>query len=661
MAAQSATTLFCMPASGKRWATLFAATIALGVAGPAGQAGASPSNAEGGRLNEKQLTQIEGETLGPEHAAEHAALRRATDIEIRRWNAMSPAERRQARDRRLTYDAAARSASVNSAEDFPPQSFGQWTTAPFQLCPDCGTGPEAHKGYYAIHAALLPPTPAAPTGEVIFWGYPPDLGSGKPNSGEAALWDPADGTGSSAFTSLTNTLPIVDPDGPNGPEPAARAPIYCVGESFLPDGELLIAGGNKEWPYTDLYDKWTSYAGLKLVFTFNPWTNQWTKQPQMQNGRWYPSEVELADGRQVFVGGYTGQAPGGEPTNDIEVFDPGQGLGSRGSLTLKKHAARSTANYPHLFTLPNGNVLLAGPGSGDSGILDTKGFTWRDLPAPHVSRIGGNAVLVPGGPNGSWKVMQIDGVLEGRDKTNAQRSTETIDAKRHHPRWRWSSDQNVSRSWPNTVLLPDGSMVTVGGGNGIDRTYGNYRTSSDGLRRHVELYDPATGKWSLGPPQQEDRTYHSVGLLLPDGRVWSAGDDRYPEIVFGDGSRGFSQSDTGEIYSPPYLFGSNGQPLSAAQRPQIVSAPGALSYGHAFSVTTAGPKPGSAVLVAPSAVTHGADMHQRLVRLDTTSTGATSIGLKAPPSGKVAPPGYYMLFVLDARGTPSVAHWVQVR
>ena len=117
------------------------------------------------------------------------------------------------------------------------------------------------------------------------------------------------------------------------------------------------------------------------------------------------------------------------------------------------------------------------------------------------------------------------------------------------------------------MLLPDGSMVTVGGGVGIQRRRPVGRRSR--RRRQVELWNPATGNWTLGPAQAENRAYHSTALLLPDGRVISAGDDV---------QRRHRPDDTAEIYEPPYLF--------KGARPTISSAPPTERVGDSFDVDT---------------------------------------------------------------------------
>jgi hypothetical protein len=192
-------------------------------------------------------------------------------------------------------------------------------------------------------------------------------------------------------------------------------------------------------------------------------------------------------------------------------------------------------------------------------------------------------------------------------------------------------------------------MVAVGGNNGTTVADGKYAIDPNGRQRQVELYDPATKQWRLGPAEVEDRGYHSTALLLPNGKVWSAGDNKHP--VESDG--GFALTDTAELYSPPYMF--------KGPRPLITSSPTELDWGQAFSVGFDASRPAvdTAVLVAPGSTTHGDDSNQRLVTLKVQGNDSDQINLVAPPSAGVAPPGYYMLFALH-QGVPSVAKWVHL-
>ena len=187
---------------------------------------------------------------------------------------------------------------------------GAWTTGPFQI------------PTFAIHSVVLP------TGKVLIDpSHPPIPNSGpRENAGRAAVWDPTKGTGPSAFRSVPP--PLIDADGDGDREPT---PVYCSGQTFLPNGELLVAGGNLIWASTpgDGYD---TEAGLNRVLTFNPWTETWHEQPQMSHGRWYPTTAELADGRIAILGGYTEQEPGGIYTDELEVFTGSGTFGGRRTI-----------------------------------------------------------------------------------------------------------------------------------------------------------------------------------------------------------------------------------------------------------------------------------------------------------------------------------------
>ena len=496
--------------------------------------------------SEAQIRTAEELILGHEHAAEHAAARAAETKEMRRLSRLSPAKReRIARRERVQ---AKQFAAITAAA--PANSVGRWTHAPFRI-------PHA-----AVNAAMLP------TGKVLLWG--PPFPNQPINRGNAALWDPSKGFASSAFKEVPP--PRIDPDGP-GPQGTDFAPLFCSGQSFLASGEVLVTGGNLVYPDQYPNDPYTDSPGLDRMFTFNPWTETWRQQPRMNQGRWYPGQVLLADGRSLTLSGYTEQSPGGKTNRDLEMFIPAAQPGGMGSLSLLASASRFTGLYPHLFVLPNKNVLLAGPYRGDSAVLRVSDFTWQNYGLMSRGRVGGNAVLNPAPPGlGSWRVTEIGGydrnIVTPAGEHRAINTTETFNANPQvaSQGWKPGASMTLRRSYQNTVLLPDGSMVAVGGGIGETPADEKFAIDPNGRQRQVELYNPATDKWRLGPAQVEDRGYHSVALLMPSGKVWSAGDNKHPTQPGG----GFSLTDTAELYSPPYLY--------KGTRPEIVSAPSGLDW-----------------------------------------------------------------------------------
>src|SRR5579862_3566805 len=192
----------------------------------------------------------------------------------------------------------------------------------------------------------------------------------------------------------------------------------------------------------------------------------------------------------------------------------------------------------------------------------------------------------------------------------------------------------------DAVILPNGKVLAVNGStNDEDATTASL---------NADLYDPIANKFSSAGANAFPRLYHSGALLLPDATVM---------VVGGNPQRGTYEPHV-EIYSPAYLFNSSG---TLATRPTITSVtPSEMGYGSSFQVQTPDASTiSSVVLVRPGAVTHAFDMDQRLVGLNFT-VGSGVLNLTSPPNSSIAPPGYYLLFILNSSGVPSVAQFVQL-
>src|SRR5207249_3304544 len=190
------------------------------------------------------------------------------------------------------------------------------------------------------------------------------------------------------------------------------------------------------------------------------------------------------------------------------------------------------------------------------------------------------------------------------------------------------------------TILPNGRVLAIGGSL-IDAD-----TSTASL--HADLYGPGSNTFGPAGAEVYARLYHSVSLLLPDGTVWVAG---------GNPQRGTYELHM-EIYSPAYLLNPDGSP---ATRPTITGTfSSVIGYGSAFQVQTPdAANISNVVLMRNGAVTHAFDMDQRYVGLSFTA-GTGVLNVTGPPNGNVAPPGYYMLFILNSSGVPSVAQFVQL-
>ena len=458
------------------------------------------------------------------------------------------------------------------------------------------------------------------------------------------------GEAGGAFTAVRP--PAIDIDGDGDLE---EAPLFCSGQSLLPSGEVLATGGTLEYPvYANDGSTVSDFKGLNRAFTFDPWTLGWTEQPAMRKGRWYPSQAMLADGRIAILAGWD-ESGTTKDNPDLEVFTPAAVRGGRGRMTRYVNGERpGTSYYPHLFTMPDGKLLLGGSEPGESALLDPSRLSttggpsaWSDLPDLQAQyRYSASAVLLPSGPAGSSRVAILGGlVLSPGGTLDARSDAEVIDTRAAAPAWRRDDaivpPLNRGRDYFNVVLLPDGTLASVGGAAGKRSSGGpppplNSYTGGDQELKRIELLRPGADTWELGPAQRKWRTYHSSALLLPDGRVLSAGDDYWdlndqPDPYIRQGATAGKPLDEAELYEPPYLFDG----AARAPRPVITGGPASAAWGDDVGVPVsevAGRPASRAVLVAPGAVTHGVDMNQRHVELSVLGRIARQ-GPQRPDAG----------------------------
>jgi len=360
-----------------------------------------------------------------------------------------------------------------------------------------------------------------------------------------------------------------------------------------------------------------------LLFEWQNGQYGWFIQPgQMNAGRWYPTTANTSNGDAVVLGG--SEITGVE--NPLPQVWQNSGAGLR-DLTS---ATRVVPWYPRMHLAPNGKLFMAGPEQTTS-YLDTAGNgQWTNI-APRLFgyRDYGSSVMYDDG-----KVM----IVGGSDPPTS--TAEIIDLNAVNPSWQFTGFMQFARRQMNATLLPDGKVLATGG------------TSSAGFSDATspvlaaEMWDPATGQWSTMASMQVPRLYHSTALLLPDGRVLSAGGGR-PATYSG----GIDHWNV-EIYSPPYLF--------KGPRPVITSAPSGLAYGQTFTVQTPdAANIANVTLVRLSSVTHSFNMNQRFNRLNFTK-GAGVLNITAPSNHNTTPPGHYLMFILNADGVPSIAKIVQI-
>lgn len=204
----------------------------------------------------------------------------------------------------------------------------------------------------------------------------------------------------------------------------------------------------------------------------------------------------------------------------------------------------------------------------------------------------------------------------------------------------------------NAVLLPTGEMLVVGGVSGVRQPNGKLATLDTTAVPWPEIYNPFTNEWSaLTTPDEKaqvTRNYHSVALLMPDGRVWTAGSDFNAEPGIGSAEMRI------EIYEPWY----HGRP----NRPEILAAPDRWATGEEVSVrTTHAEDIGRVAMVRCGSCTHGFNPDQRHVGLPWKRVGQTDeLKVNIPTNGNIIPSGLYFLYTITRHGLPSAGTTVYV-
>jgi hypothetical protein len=426
-------------------------------------------------------------------------------------------------------------------------------------------------------------------------------------TGEILAWDGQQaGTNARLFNPATNAFTSVNiTTGTN---------IFCTGHCHLPDGRILVTGGHVG----------AAHVGVTDTNIFNPTTRQWTRVASMQTPRWYPTNTTLPDGRILVTAGEINC----DACNALipEIYNP-----ISNTWTELFGAPLDLTYYPHMFVLPDGRVLAASTAESPTvtQVLNVVTQTWSVVDANAVD--GGSAAMyLPG------KIMKSGTSTNPDDPVvPSETTTYVLDMTQAAAAWRETAPMAFPRTYHTLTILPDGNVLVTGGGPTTDAVGVNEAIKA------AELWSPVTETWTSMASMQRPRLYHSTALLLPDARVWVAGGGRF------NGVNEPTDQLSSEIYSPPYLF--------KGTRPVITSAPVQIGYGGAMTVQTPDvSRIASVSLIKLGSMTHAFNMDQRYVPLSFTA-GASSLSVQTPANSNLAPPGHYMLFIVDIDGIPSVA------
>jgi hypothetical protein len=397
-------------------------------------------------------------------------------------------------------------------------------------------------------------------------------------------------------------------------------------------------------------------TGTTFVYLFDPQTESWEYAGDMVEGRWYPTNTTLPDGRVLIIsgsdeGGGFGSTEEKKTNMRVEVYRAGEGLEQVATIPeteagdgdgQEEHPLPSL--YPRMHVLPlsdeekahypAGKVFYSGYGP-QTKMLDVRTWEWTDVAKLNFGRrYDGCCVLLPlRPPDYRARVLTFGGRETPGLDVEATETAELIDLGEPSPTWEWAASLQDKRAHACAVLLAEGRVLAVGGmGTGL----------FDVPVTNVEAFDPVDKTWSLMAPMTVPRGYHSTAILLPDGRVLSAGTTPFQKYELRI-----------QVYSPGYLF--------RGPRPEIKQAPQSVAYDQAFEVAYKHEGAiDSAVFIRPGAVTHAFDMDQRYVVLEIELREDGCLRVKAPRDSHVAPPGYYMLFLLTGDGVPSEAQFVQL-
>jgi hypothetical protein len=433
--------------------------------------------------------------------------------------------------------------------------------------------------------------------------------------------------------------------------------LFCIGLSSLPNGNILVAGG------TLLYDNGLNscngkFHGLNAAYEVDVSSESLVKVANMAHGRWYPTCVTLPNGQVFVVNGFDEY---GVRNRLVEIYTPSTkswtikydpstsltycvgageqtacpGAGSPCYGGTNKGVSPDVNLYPRSHVMPSGLVVVCDTTDTLVRTWDPSTGQWRNAATTSTKRDYGTTFLLPLNNNATerGKVLLVGGSFGANDF--ATTTVEILDfnaGSSTNPVVRNVAPIQKRRKYLLPIILPNGKAIIFGGAEQVN----NFPVYIP------EMFDPITETWTSLTPATIARVYHGTALLLLDGSVWTASStpDRATWEL------------RCEIYRPDYY---------SATRPTISGAPTVGGYGGTIIIPTPAPTNIKSVsLVKLGCTTHHYDTDMRLIWLQITGTTSNSVTVSAPLNANIAPPGYYMIHVLDSSGVPSIAKIVKI-
>ncbi len=458
------------------------------------------------------------------------------------------------------------------------------------------------------------------------------------------VWDPLDPLDpmDSTTAKTVNTLPPKRADG-------TTVNLFCSGHAFLPDGRLLVVGGHN-------FDG----DGLDQAIIYSPAPAEsnapgtWAPTAPMGGEtlrRWYPTATTLPNGNVLVLSGsyIDPNRPQGQQTVVVALLQ----IWENGTWKTIKKPNGDDLNffglslYPRMHVATDGRVFMSGALAQTSLLQTSQPGGWTEVGL----RANGQRDYCPSVMYDADKVIYIGGGNNAGSRAPTA-AAEVIDLAQNPRQWQATNPMQFPRRQHNAVILPDGTVLVTGGTRGGGGFNDGFNDLAAGQPVHTaELWNPATQRWTELAAEEVDRGYHSTAVLLPDGRVLSAGGGEYrPDNV--NTNDPLDSHREAQVFSPPYLF--------QGPRPLITSAPASVDYGESFAVDTAQADEISQVSwIRLASVTHAFDQSQRINFLDF-KVNADKLTVTAPDSPNLCPPGYYLLFILKD-GVPSVAKIIRIQ
>lgn len=441
---------------------------------------------------------------------------------------------------------------------------------------------------------------------------------------------------------------IWNPDGTWGPTDTLGEDLFCCGMNMLANGNVLLAGGTLEYDSKTLNGKW---HGAKFAYEVDWKSGSVGNRTEMAHGRWYPTQITLPDGKAFVVQGLDEY---GTNSRLVEFYDPISrswqikldpvgtvtycvGAGAEayypeaGKTCYGPGAAPYVTLYPRMHLMPNGLIASVGMGVDDR-VYDPSTYRWL-WRGSTTARHYGTSVLCPleNTDTERGKILVCGGSpLATEPSTNVVQIAEPNSTngltKRNVQSMRYA------RKHVGPVILPTGQIVIFGG---------NLQGAQSPVL-YPEVFDPISETWTVWPAATVPRMYHMVALLLQDGRVWTAGTT----------PTAFSKEPRVEIFNPWY---------TTETRPTISGEVTGGAYGDTITIPTPNAADITKVsLVRVSSTTHHYNTDQRLIWLQIQSKTGSSVTVKAPINNKLAPPGYYLVHILNNAGVPSVGTFITI-